>query len=76
MIPVNPEIVKVRYKGQITIPQLFREIININEGDYLSCEKNGIIFQFAGSVKTRGEQKNTLALEIKNINLKKRCWSL
>lgn len=38
---MNPDIIKVRYKGQVTIPQYLREKLDISEGDYLSCELHG-----------------------------------
>jgi len=38
---MQPEIIKVRYKSQVTIPRYFREKLDIKEGDYLSCEIEG-----------------------------------
>ncbi len=38
---MTSEIVRVRYKGQVTIPQSLRERLEIGEGDYLSCELHG-----------------------------------
>ncbi len=38
---MQPEIIKVGYKGQVTIPQYLREKLEIHEGDYLNCELHG-----------------------------------
>jgi len=38
---MEQEIIKVRYKSQVTIPRYFREKLDIKEGDYLSCEIEG-----------------------------------
>ncbi|MGE5577459.1 MAG: AbrB/MazE/SpoVT family DNA-binding domain-containing protein [Syntrophothermus sp.] len=37
---MKPEILKVRIKGQITIPTKLRRQLGIEEGDYLTLEKN------------------------------------
>jgi AbrB family looped-hinge helix DNA binding protein len=35
----NPELIKVRPKGQVTLPQRLRESLGVQEGDYLVCEQ-------------------------------------
>ena len=35
----NPNLIKVRPKGQVTLPQRLRESLDVQEGDYLVCEQ-------------------------------------
>jgi len=35
----NPNLIKIRSKGQVTLPQRLRETLDVREGDYLVCEQ-------------------------------------
>ena len=35
---MKPEIIRVRYKGQITVPLKIRKALDIEDGDYVACE--------------------------------------
>ncbi len=55
---MNPEIIKVRPKGQITIPAHIREKYDIDEGDYFKCEviNDRIIFSRAPVYKHASQE--------------------
>lgn len=38
---MKPEIIKVRHKGQVTVPLSIRKVLGIDEGDHMICETDG-----------------------------------